>query len=331
VQAMHPNKSPPSDSTLLASDRTATYDKAAYAQWLGKLREVCSERGIALIFDEVFMGFRLALGGAQEYFGVHADLVTYGKSLGGGLPVGALCGRRQWMRRFRDDAPADVCFARGTFNSHPYVMATMNEFLRHLDQEEVRAGYREVDGRWEGRARSLNQRLEGAGLPVRVAAMTSVWTTLYTEPSRYNWMFQYYLRSQGLALAWIGSARFIFSHDLGDADFEEISKRFVAAAEAMRADGWWWRGPELTNRAIKRQVMKEILRVSLGMRRLARAPLLHGVEPLAAHQTERGPVVDQDVVEGVGEDLGDPHQPRLKAPRRAQPDRPADQPRSGQP
>ena len=72
-----------------------------------------------LIFDEVFVGFRLAPGGAQEYFGVQADMVTYGKTLGGGLPVGVLCGRADLMRRFREDRPADVCFARGTFNSHP--------------------------------------------------------------------------------------------------------------------------------------------------------------------------------------------------------------------
>ena len=58
-----------------------------------RLREVCTERGIVLIFDEVFVGFRLARGGAQEYFGVKADMVTYGKTLGGGLPVGVVCGR----------------------------------------------------------------------------------------------------------------------------------------------------------------------------------------------------------------------------------------------
>ena len=67
--------------------------------------EVCTERNIVLIFDEVFVGFRLAAGGAQEYFGVRADMVTYGKSLAGGLPVGVVCGRKDLMRRFRDDRP----------------------------------------------------------------------------------------------------------------------------------------------------------------------------------------------------------------------------------
>ena len=116
LQALHPNANAPGDSALVDSSRAANFDRAAYTHWLQQLREACSERGIVLIFDEVFTGFRLAPGGAQEYFGVSADLVTYGKTLGGGLPVGALCGRKSLMRRFRDDQPANVCFARGTFN-----------------------------------------------------------------------------------------------------------------------------------------------------------------------------------------------------------------------
>src|SRR4051812_9712556 len=93
LQALHPNSNAPGDSALVDSSRTASYDRAAYAAWLKALREVCTERGIVLIFDEVFVGFRLAAGGAQEYFGVRADMVTYGKSLAGGLPVGVVCGR----------------------------------------------------------------------------------------------------------------------------------------------------------------------------------------------------------------------------------------------
>ena len=78
------------------------------------------------------MGFRLAPGGAQQYFGVRADMVTYGKTLGGGLPVGVVCGQAPWMKRFREERPADICFARGTFNSHPYVMGAMQVFLERL-------------------------------------------------------------------------------------------------------------------------------------------------------------------------------------------------------
>jgi glutamate-1-semialdehyde 2,1-aminomutase len=264
IQAMNPNGVPASDSALIASDRSAGFDKSSYTAWLQQLRQVCSERSIVLIFDEVFLGFRLAIGGAQEYFGVQADMVTYGKSLGGGLPVGVVCGKSRFMRRYKDNRPMDICFARGTFNSHPYVMATMNEFLRYLDQPEVRAGYEQLDAIWNRRAGDLNRRLECLGLPVRVANMTSVWTTLYTEPSCYNWMFQYYLRAEGLMLSWIGTGRFIFSHDLKETDFEEIANRFVAAAEAMQSDGWWWNDGRLTNKAIKRRIFKELFSASLG-------------------------------------------------------------------
>ena len=63
-------------------------------------------------------------------------------------------------------------------------------------------------------------------------------------PSRYNWMFQYYLRAEGLALSWVGSGRLIFSHNYSDADFEAVADRVVAAATAMNDDGWWWHRPD---------------------------------------------------------------------------------------
>ena len=90
LQALHPNRNAPGDSTLMNGLRSAGYDRAAYTQWLRELRQVCTERGIVLIFDEVFLGFRLARGGAQEYFGVKADMVTYGKTVAGGYPVGVV-------------------------------------------------------------------------------------------------------------------------------------------------------------------------------------------------------------------------------------------------
>ena len=259
LQALHPNTGAPGDSTLLDSARKAHFDRGAYTTWLKDLREVCTERGIALIFDEVFVGFRLAPGGAQEYFGVRADMVTYGKTVAGGLPVGVLCGRHELMRRFRDDRPADICFARGTFNSHPYVMGAMHEFLTRLDSDAVRAIYNGLDERWNGRAQQLNERLSTASLPVRVANLSTIWTLYYPQPSGYNWMLQYYLRAAGLALSWVGTGRLIFSLNYSDADFAAVADRIVSAAEEMRRDGWWWTGPQLTNKAIKRRVLKEML------------------------------------------------------------------------
>ena len=127
-----------------------------------------------LIFDEVFVGFRLAPGGAQEYFGVQADMVTYGKTLGGGLPVGVVCGRRELMKRFREERPADICFARGTFNSHPYVMARDEGLPRApASAPEVQALYDGLDERWNARAAALQPaRCAEAGVPVRVANLS---------------------------------------------------------------------------------------------------------------------------------------------------------------
>ena len=259
LQALHPNAGAPSDSSLVDSSRSAHFDRQAYADWLKQLRAVCTERNIALIFDEVFVGFRLAPGGAQEYFGVRADMVTYGKTLGGGLPIGVVCGRKDLMKRFRDDRPADICFARGTFNSHPYVMAAMNEFLQRLDTPKIRALYRNLDEVWNERAQELNGRLQEEGLPVQVANLSSIWTVCYTQPSRYNWMLQYYLRAEGLALSWIGTGRFIFSLNYTDSDFAAVADRFVAAARAMNLDGWWWKDMALSNKSIKRRILRELI------------------------------------------------------------------------
>ncbi len=258
LQALHPNAPAPSDSSLLDSSRTAGFDRERYTAWLQALRAVCDEKGIALIFDEVFVGFRLAPGGAQAYFGVRADLVTYGKTLGGGLPIGVLCGKRAWMQRFRDEAPADICFARGTFNSHPYVMGAMQAFLQQLDTPKVQDMYAGLDATWDDRAKRLNQALQAAGVPVRVAHMSSIWTVLYTQPACYNWLFQHYLRLQGLALSWVGTGRIIFSLNYTEQDFDEVAKRFVQAALDMHKDGWWWSDGVQTNKSIKRRILREL-------------------------------------------------------------------------
>ncbi len=259
LQALHPNAAAPSDGSLLDSSRKAHFDRPAYTAWLQELRRICDARGICLIFDEVFLGFRLAKGGAQEYFGVRADLVTYGKTLGGGLPIGVVCGKRAWMRRFREGSPADICFARGTFNSHPYVLGAMNVFLNRLEDADITALYAHVDETWLRRADLMNARLQAAGLPVQVAGMSSVWTVLYTQPASFNWLFQHYLRFEGVALSWVGSARIIWSLNFSDAEFEQVVQCFERAARAMQADGWWWTDGVSTNKTIKRRLLREML------------------------------------------------------------------------
>jgi hypothetical protein len=105
----------------------------------------------------------------------------------------------------------------------------------------------------------VKARLEAAGLPVRVANLSSIWTVCYTRPSRYNWMLQYYLRAEGLALSWVGTGRLIFSLNYSAEDFASVCVRFVAAAQAMERDGWWWSAPALSNRAIKRGILREMI------------------------------------------------------------------------
>lgn len=260
LQALHPNKAAPGDSALVDSSRAAGFDREAYTQWLKALREVCTRRGIVLIMDEVFVGFRLAPGGAQEYFDVRADMVTYGKTLGGGLPVGVVCGRNDLMQRFRKEYPADICFARGTFNAHPYVMGAMQVFLEQIKEFDVRLLYNNLDEIWNARAEGLNRQLAAEGLPARVDNLSTIWTVSYTVPSRYNWMFQYYLKAEGLLLSWVGTGRLIFSLNYTDADFAAVSTKFVQAARRMVLDGWWWADTEMTNKTIKRRILGEMWR-----------------------------------------------------------------------
>lgn len=260
LQALHPNRNAPGDGTLMNGLRSAGFDRAAYTRWLQQLREVCTERGIVLIFDEVFLGFRLAPGGAQAYFGVKADLVTYGKTVAGGYPVGVVCGSAALMRRFRPERPADLCFARGTFNAHPHVMGGMHAFFERLDTPEVQALYAGSDERWNARCARFNAAMAEAGLPVRARNLHSVWTLDYTQPGRYHWMFQFYLRWHGLALSWVGTGRFIFSLNVDDAAFAEVVRRCVAAGREMQADGWWTLPAGLDAKGISRQLRSETLR-----------------------------------------------------------------------
>lgn len=261
MQAFHPNGDTASDSMLIASDRSTHFNKEKYTVWLKKIRAICTERNIVLIFDEVFTGFRLSHRGAQGYFDIQADMVTYGKTLGGGLPIGVVAGTHALMKRFKDDHPADVSFARGTFNSHPYVMASMNEFLTKIETSDIQKLYLSQEATWNQRVKAFNTALEAEDLPIKISNMHSVLSVLFTQPSRYNWVFQFYLRNAGLELSWIGSGRMIMSFDFTDEDFKQVIKCFINAARDMEDDGWWWESKKLTNKNIKRQFFVDMLSV----------------------------------------------------------------------
>lgn len=99
--------------------------------FLQALRDMCTKNGALLIFDEVITGFRLAPGGAQEYFGIDADLVTYGKIIGGGMPVGAYAGRKEIMEHV---SPVGSVYQAGTLSGNPVAMAAGLATLRQLKE-----------------------------------------------------------------------------------------------------------------------------------------------------------------------------------------------------
>jgi glutamate-1-semialdehyde 2,1-aminomutase len=240
VQSFHPNMPPPSDTILLTSGvRRTENSSSSYARWLHQLREVCTACGIPLIFDEVFSGFRLAPGGAQEYFNVQADMVVYGKTIAGGMPIGVVCGKQELMRRFDPRHPMRIAYVIGTFSAHPVVMGAMNEFLNWLAQPRTVELYAEANDRCDRWVRSANNKLSQLSLPVRIMNFSTIWTVLFKEPGRYNWLLQYYLRAEGVILSWVGTGRCMSSIDFAPEHYQELQAKLVNAARAMKRDGWW--------------------------------------------------------------------------------------------
>jgi len=240
IQSFHPNAPPPNDAVLLTSSARKTSDASlAYRDWLRRLRAVCDEAGVPLIFDEVYTGFRLAPGGAQEFFGVRADMVVYGKTVAGGMPIGVVCSSRALMRRFDPAHPMRVAYVVGTFSAHPAVMGAMNEFLQWLSDPATPGLYDEMNDRCAQWAQATNQALAEAALPLRVVHLATVWTVLFTDPGRYNWLLQYYLRAEGVTLSWVGTGRCLGAMDFTEKDYAALQTKLIAAASTMRADGWW--------------------------------------------------------------------------------------------
>ena len=142
--------------------------------FLRGLRRLCDESGALLIFDEVITGFRLAPGGAQEYFGVRADLVTYGKIIGGGMPVGAYGGSRKLMEQV---APLGPVYQAGTLSGNPVAMAAGIAQLRILKSNP------EIYQNLERRGAMLEKGLKEAlsGIPAQVNRVGSLLTVFFTE------------------------------------------------------------------------------------------------------------------------------------------------------
>jgi glutamate-1-semialdehyde 2,1-aminomutase len=135
--------------------------------FLAGLREMTREYGAVLIFDEVVTGFRLAYGGAQEYYGVVPDLVAYGKALGGGYPIGAFGGRREIMELVREDrmAAPDYVWVASTLGGNPISTAAGRAALQVFAEEGV---YRRLHGLGKYLRRGMREVLEQAHATAQV-------------------------------------------------------------------------------------------------------------------------------------------------------------------
>jgi glutamate-1-semialdehyde 2,1-aminomutase len=140
--------------------------------WLRALREVCTESGVLLLFDELITGFRLQFGGGQETFGVSADLATYGKVIGGGLPIGAIAGRRDVMKLFAPRVGGPMVSSAGTFSGNPMCMATGTAVLGHLKAHPE--GYLYMREQGNRMALELNQFIDRQGLHAYMQVADSI-------------------------------------------------------------------------------------------------------------------------------------------------------------
>ena len=143
--------------------------------FLEGLRAICDKEGALLLFDEVITGFRLARGGAQEFFGVRADLVTFGKIIGGGMPVGAYCGSRALMEQV---APCGPVYQAGTLSGNPVAMAAGLAQLTYLNEHpEV---YETIAKKADRLADGMRQAAERAGAGVRINQVGSLVAPFFT-------------------------------------------------------------------------------------------------------------------------------------------------------
>lgn len=150
--------------------------------FLEGLRTLCDELGVVLIFDEVVTGFRLAYGGAQELFGVQADIASYGKIIGGGGPMGAVVGKADLIDMAHPDRKGarGYVYASGTLHGNPLGAAAGLATLRHLKDRGV---YRELEESTGRLTEGLRAVLTANGVPAIVETIGSIWQILHMPSS----------------------------------------------------------------------------------------------------------------------------------------------------
>ena len=212
--------------------------------FMHEVRAITKASGTALIFDEVVTGFRCHPGGAQAYFGVEADLATYGKVIGGGMPIGVLAGKREYMDaldggawNYGDDSfpEVGVTFFAGTFVRHPLALAAAWRVVEHLKGEGPRLQI-EVTERVERLCRTLNSHFEAIGVPIRLPHFSAYAVIEYAADLKYASLLWYFLREKGVHV-WEGRPLY-FTTAHTDEDFDRIVRGFTEAVANMQAAGF---------------------------------------------------------------------------------------------
>jgi glutamate-1-semialdehyde 2,1-aminomutase len=205
--------------------------------FLQHLRELCSQHGVVLIFDEVMTGFRVALGGAQARYGVAPDLSTFGKIIGGGMPVGAYGGRRELMQQI---APSGPIYQAGTLSGNPVAMAAG---LAMLELVSAPGFHSQLEARTHALCDGLEAAARNAGVPLstnRVGGMFGMFFTpepvdtyaqaLACDTASFNRFFHAMLE-RGVYLAPSAFEAGFMSSAHGDV---EIEQTVAAAREAFQ-------------------------------------------------------------------------------------------------
>lgn len=146
--------------------------------YLPGLRSLCDEFGCLLIFDEVMTGFRVALGGAQSLYGIAPDLSTFGKVIGGGMPVGAFGGKREYMQLV---APSGPVYQAGTLSGNPVAMAAG---LMNLELISLPGFFEELSGRTVHLVSGLQQAADDAGVPVLTTCVGGMFGLFFTDAAK---------------------------------------------------------------------------------------------------------------------------------------------------
>ncbi|MFJ7901544.1 aminotransferase class III-fold pyridoxal phosphate-dependent enzyme [Streptomyces sp. NPDC096198] len=216
------------------------------AGFLRELRELTTRLGIPLIFDEVITGFRVHPGGAQAYFGVRADLVAYGKVVGGGLPVSVVAGRAEFLDRVDGgvwadgpgpDPDSEKTYIGSTFEMHPLAMASARGILRHL-RDQGPALQEALTARTTRLAETLNAFFEAEEVPIRVLHFSSVFRFAWRGNASYAYqpleieVFHFHLLTRGIYL-WEGRTCFLSTAHT-DEDLDAIVTAVKESVAALR-------------------------------------------------------------------------------------------------